>query len=137
VPGQSGLDWLAEVDLMTLLNFLQDYKMQKLVVKPSVVVVQPTGDINASNANALQQQLEEAVNSQPNSFVLVDMSHIASLDSAGLMALVAAMNLAQEKDLGFGLCSLPPSLCIVLEVTQLDQVFQIFADRAACEATLS
>ena len=111
--------------------------MQKLLVKPSVMVVQPTGDINASNANALQQQLEQAVNSQPNSFVLVDMSHVTSLDSAGLMALVTAMNLAQEKDLGFGLCSLPPSIRIVLEVTQLDQVFQVFADCATCEATLS
>ncbi|MEO1145966.1 MAG: STAS domain-containing protein, partial [Cyanobacteria bacterium J06638_22] len=94
-------------------------------------------DINASNANALQQQLEQAVNSQPNSFALVDMSHVTSLDSAGLMSLVAAMNLAQEKDLGFGLCALPPSIRIVLEVTQLDQVFQVFADRDACEATLS
>lgn len=111
--------------------------MQKLLVKPSVVVVQPTGDINASNANALQQQLEQAVNSQSNSFALVDMSQVTSLDSAGLMSLVAAMNLAQEKGSGFGLCALPPSIRIVLEVTQLDQVFQVFADRDACETTLS
>jgi len=111
--------------------------MQKLLVKPSVVVVQPTGDINASNANAFQEQLEQAVSSQPNGFVLVDMSEVTSLDSAGLMALVAAMNLAQEKNVGFGLCALPPSIRIVLEVTQLDQVFQIFADCSACEAALS
>lgn len=111
--------------------------MQKLLVKPSVVVVQPTGDINASNANALQQQLEAAVQAQPAVFVLVDMSNVTSLDSAGLMALVAGMNHAQEQEIGFGLCSLPAAIRIVLEVTQLDQVFQIFADRTACEAALS
>lgn len=111
--------------------------MQKLLVKPSVVVVQPTGDINASNADAFQQQLAQAVSSQPNVFLLVDMSDVTSLDSAGLMALVATMNLAQEKQVGFGLCSLPPSIRIVLEVTQLDQVFRIFPDCTACEAALS
>lgn len=90
-----------------------------------MTVVQPCGHINVSNASALRQQLAETVSSNEHMSLLVDMSQVESLDSAGLMALVSTLTLAQKLNKRFGLCRISPSVRIVLELTQLDRVFEI------------
>lgn len=88
-------------------------------------VIQPDSHINAANAAKLQQQLVETVSSQAYSSLLVDMSKVESLDSAGLMALVSALTLAQRLNKRFSLFGISPSVRIVFELTQLDRVFEI------------
>lgn len=111
--------------------------MQELLTKPSITFVQPTGHINASNAIAFQQHLEAALNQWPAQSILVDLSHVESLDSAGLMALISVRALAQQKSLDLYLCAVPPALQIIFEVTQLDRVFRLYDSRSACEAALT
>jgi anti-anti-sigma factor len=68
--------------------------------------------------------------------LLVDMSQVESLDSAGLLALVSTLTLAQQIDKQFALCHVSASIRIIFELTQLDRVFEIFEDRLAFEACL-
>lgn len=105
--------------------------MQKLTARPQVTILQPQGHINAFNAPKLQSYLTTAVTSEFNSALLVDMEQVESLDSAGLMALVSALSLAQGLDKQFSLCSVSPSIRIIFELTQLDRVFEIFENRNA------
>ncbi|OKH36434.1 anti-anti-sigma factor [[Phormidium ambiguum] IAM M-71] len=109
--------------------------MQTFVISP-ITVVQPQGHLNATNATEFRSELTAAINANPNSTVLVDMENLDSMDSAGLMALVSAINLAQRQNQRFSLCSLSPSIRIIFELTQLDRVFEIFESRSAFEATL-
>jgi len=111
--------------------------MQELLAKPSITCVQPTGHINAANSVAFQKHLESALEQQPHQSLLVDLSHVESLDSAGLMALISARALAQRSNVDFHLCGVSPTLRIIFEVTQLDRVFQIHPNRAAAEALLA
>ena len=50
------------------------------------------------------------------------------------MALVSGLKLAQHLERRFGICSVSPSVQIVFELTQLDQVFEIYESAAAFEA---
>ncbi|MEP0919395.1 STAS domain-containing protein [Leptolyngbya sp. DQ-M1] len=109
--------------------------MQSLLVHSQAAIIRPCGSLNAANAAELRQQLQTAVLSEKNNALLIDMSQIESLDSAGLMALVSALNLAQESRKRFSLCAVSVPVRIVFELTQLDRVFEIFENVAAFEAT--
>lgn len=92
---------------------------------PETIVIQPSGHISAANAAELQQQLAETISSQEYASLLVDMSKVESLDSAGLMALVSTLTLAQRLNKRFSLFGISPSVQIIFELTQLDRVFEI------------
>ncbi|MBD1843964.1 STAS domain-containing protein [Cyanobacteria bacterium FACHB-63] len=109
--------------------------MQSLLVHPQAAIIRPCGSLNAANAAELRQQLHTAMLSEQNNALLIDMSQVESLDSAGLMTLVSTLNLAQENRKQFCLCSVPVSVRIVFELTQLDRVFEIFENVAAFERT--
>ncbi len=108
--------------------------MQSVLVRPQTATICPQGYLNAANASDFQNQLINAVASEQNAALLVDMSHVESLDSAGLMALVATLRLAQKLDKPFTLCSVSAPIRIVFELTQLDSVFEIFENAAAFES---
>jgi anti-anti-sigma factor len=111
--------------------------MQTMLVRPHVTIVQPKGYVNASNAVDFQSQLTTAVSSPDLSILLVDMEQVEYIDSAGLMALISALNLAQNLERRLSICSVSPSVRMIFELTQLDRVFEIFESRAAFEAALS
>jgi anti-sigma B factor antagonist len=108
--------------------------MQNVLVCPQPMVIRPNGAINASNAIEFQYQLTTAVLSQRSSALLVDMGQVEAMDSAGLMALVSSLSLAQRLNRRFSLCSVPPAIRIMLEITQLDRVFEVFDSHASFEA---
>jgi anti-sigma B factor antagonist len=110
--------------------------MQSVLVRPQAVTIRPQGHINAANAVEFQHQLAIAVTSQQNTALLVDMSQVESLDSAGLMALVAALRLAHTTNRRFSLCSVSAPIRIIFELTQLDRVFEIFDNSTSFEATI-
>ncbi|MBE9180784.1 STAS domain-containing protein [Oculatella sp. LEGE 06141] len=111
--------------------------MQSTLAKSQLKVVQPCGHINASNAADLQEQLTTIVSSRQYASLLVDMTNVESLDSAGLMALVSALTLSQQLNQRFGLCSVSPSIRIIFELTQLDRAFEIFEQRSTFEAAIA
>lgn len=110
--------------------------MVTAIANPQINVLQLEGSFHAANAAQLQARLTRAVQSSTNLPLLVDMEGVEFLDSAGLMALVSALSLAQKLKRRFSLCSVSPSIRILFELTQLDRVFEIFANRAAFEAAL-
>jgi anti-anti-sigma factor len=105
------------------------------IMDGQLTIIQPSGHVNASNAVELQRQLATAITSAQHA-VLVDMHRVESIDSAGLMALVSALSLAQSLKRRFSLCGIAPSICIIFELTQLDGAFEIFESRDAFNATM-
>lgn len=110
--------------------------MQYAPSRPQFEVFQVAGHLNAANAPDLQNQLKHKVASSPAQNVLVDMEQVDSLDSSGLMMLVGTLSYAQRLGRQLVLCSISPSVRIILELTQLDKVFPIFDNQAAFEMTL-
>ncbi|HEY9621635.1 MAG TPA: STAS domain-containing protein [Crinalium sp.] len=111
--------------------------MQNVLTRSHNQTIQPCGHLNAANATDFQEELIASVSSEQNSALLVDMSQVESLDSAGLMALVSALTLAQQLGKRFSLCSVAPSIRIIFELTQLDRVFEIFDNAVEFEAAIA
>jgi anti-anti-sigma factor len=105
--------------------------MQTIVDYPKITVIRPQGCINASNAKEFQQELTSAVAQDSHGLLLVDLEGVESLDSAGLMALVSALKMSQSVNRRFSLCCVSPAIRIIFELTQLDQVFEIFDSKAS------
>jgi anti-sigma B factor antagonist len=97
----------------------------------SLATIKPSGYITAANVREFQAELTATVTEKSASSFLVDMQQVEFLDSAGLMALVSAFRLSQKLNKRFTLCSLPASVQIVFELTQLDKVFEIVASPEA------
>ncbi|MGF1461040.1 MAG: STAS domain-containing protein [Leptolyngbyaceae cyanobacterium] len=102
-------------------------------IQAALTIVQPSGALNATNAHKLQAQLSEFIGSDSSAGLMVDMSQVESLDSAGLVALIASLRMARRLSKRFCLCSVPPSIRIVFELTQLDQAFE-FSDELVATA---
>jgi anti-sigma B factor antagonist len=99
--------------------------LKSVLTHSRLKIVEIQGDINAENAVALKQHLADVVSAPENSSLLVDMSQVVALDSAGLMVLVSTLTLAQRLNKPFGLVGVSPSVRIIFELTQLDRVFEI------------
>ncbi len=100
--------------------------MQVTLNYPQITVVSPQGSLNANNALEFERNLTQALTQNAKSILLVDLKAIESIDSSGLMALVSALKLAQDLGRRLVLGAVSPSVKIILEVTQLDKVFEIF-----------
>jgi len=111
--------------------------MQTILDYPKVTVIRPQGTLDASNAVEFQRQIITAVAQERQNVFVVDMQYVEALDSAGLMALVSGLRLAQALEQRFSLCSVGASIRMIFELTQLDRVFEIFESVAALEAALS
>lgn len=104
--------------------------MKSQVKAPQIALFEPSGYITAANVQEFQEQLTNLVNQSDCITFLVDMSRVEFLDSAGLMALVTAFRLAQSQGKSFNICSIPPSVKIIFELTQLDRILSIFPSHA-------
>lgn len=96
----------------------------KTMTRP-MAVVQAQGSLNASNAKDFQVSMVQQIQSELSAGLVVDMSQVDSLDSAGLISLVAALKQARQLQKRFCLCSVPPSIRIIFELTQLDRAFEM------------
>ena len=89
----------------------------------SMTVICPSGVLNAESAANFEQQLVSAMGHNCGGELLVDMSNVESLDNAGLVSFMSALNNAKQASTRLRICSAPPSVRIVFELTQLDRVF--------------
>jgi anti-sigma B factor antagonist len=100
--------------------------MPTILNYPRVTVIRPQGYFNASNAWQFEREMTAALAQQENTTLVVDLSSVESLDSAGVMALVSALKVADSLGKKLRLASVSPSIKIIFELTQLDQVFEIW-----------
>lgn len=97
----------------------------------AMAVVQAQGSLNASNAQDFHLSLVERIKCDKSSGLVVDMSQVESLDSAGLISLVSALKHARQLSKRFCLCSVPPTIRIIFELTQLDRVFEMVEEESS------
>lgn len=90
---------------------------------PSVTVICPSGVLNAESAAGFEQELITALRTSCDEELVIDMSEVESLENSGLVAFMSALNAARAKSKRLSICSAPPSIRIVFELTQLDRVF--------------
>lgn len=89
-------------------------------------VIQLESSLTASTVMQFHQTLHAALlASSQYCHLVLDMQQVEQIDCAGLMALVAAFKLAVKFNKQLFLCSVSRPVQMVLELTQLDQVFLV------------
>jgi anti-sigma B factor antagonist len=102
----------------------------------SIKIIRPIGSLTAKSISRFNQELTAAISSDADE-LLVDMGQVNHIDNDGLVALMNAFNSAQALGKRVSLHSLPPSVRIVFELTQLDRVFTVIDGGAAQEALVA
>ena len=85
------------------------------------------GEIDLHVSPSVTASLNEMINNKP-ARMIVDLSDVSYIDSAGLAALIQAMQKVEGYGGKFMLAGLQETVRSIFEISRLDQVFQIFPD---------
>jgi len=99
--------------------------------RPDVVPLK--GEIDLHVSPTITAALNEVIDKKPERLV-VDLSEVSYIDSAGLAALIQAMQRVEGYGGKFMLSGLQETVRSIFEISRLDQVFQIFPDTDAALA---
>lgn len=88
------------------------------------------GEIDLHVSPSVTASLNSMIEKKPQRLV-VDLSGVSYIDSAGLAALIGAMQKVEGYGGKFLLAGLQENVRSIFEISRLDQVFQIFPDADA------
>jgi anti-sigma B factor antagonist len=91
------------------------------------------GEIDLHVSPSVTASLDSMIEKKPERLV-VDLSGVTYIDSAGLAALIQAMQRVEGYGGKFLLAGLQETVRSIFEISRLDQVFQIFSDADAALA---
>lgn len=89
------------------------------------VIIDVTGTVNINTAPKLHGALEKCVDKDVTRLI-IRLAHVDYMDSSGVGVLVSAMKLAMAKQIPYGLCEPSKQVNVVIEMTRLNDVFQVF-----------
>ncbi|MDX2098172.1 MAG: STAS domain-containing protein [Leptolyngbyaceae cyanobacterium bins.59] len=95
----------------------------------NVRVINPTGILSSSTSAPLLKEFQESIESGSRD-VLVDLQGVTFIDSSGLGVLVSMHSKAKLAGGNVYLCSPNDQARGIIDITDLDRIFGIFADRA-------
>lgn len=92
----------------------------------AATIVDVTGEITLFNAPELRKVLMELLKVQKAPRVIVNLTNVAYIDSAGVACLVEALKVARELKQGLALFGLNRVAKEVFELTRLISVFEVY-----------
>jgi anti-sigma B factor antagonist len=96
----------------------------------NATIVDVTGDITLYNSPELRGALVKLLKDNKSGRVIVNLTAVKYIDSAGVASLVEGLKLSRELKSSFSLFGLQRSPRQVLELTHLVKVFTIFETEA-------
>jgi anti-sigma B factor antagonist len=91
----------------------------------NVKVLEVSGNFDIYSAAPVRSWLEQNLR-EPPANVVIDLSSVNFIDSTALAIMMQGMKQAREKNGDVRLCGLQAPVRMVLELTRLDKVFEIF-----------
>ncbi len=90
-----------------------------------IVLFKPQGSMDLQGGMVFSQQMLE-VTPQPQQLWVIDLSAVDFMDSSGLVPLINGLTSARQSGCRLVLCNVQAPVRLILELTQLDSVFEIF-----------
>ena len=100
-----------------------------------MILLQPQGHLDTQGGEDLKKQLASLV-PQPQALWVIDLASVDFIDCSGLVALVTGLKAARQSGCRLVLCNVQAPVRIVFELTQLDEVFEIFESYDAVLTTV-
>lgn len=98
-------------------------------------VVQPSGILDGTKANQFNQEINDMV-AQNAKIILIDFQEVTFMDSSGLGSLVKSLKTVRAAGGELFVCSVNNEIKMLFELTSMDRVFEVFADRQDFENKL-
>jgi len=95
--------------------------------KGKVLIFDIKGDLDARNASLLKERINEKI-AEGRSLLLINLSEVPYMDSAGLGVLVSGLKNANRLSGDLRMWGLQDEVKSIFELTRLNKVFQIFDD---------
>lgn len=96
----------------------------------TVQVICPAGILDGTQAGEFRKQVGDAVDGGAET-VLIDFKDVTFMDSSGLGALVLSLKSVRAAGGKLFVCSVNEQVKMLLELTSMDRVFEIFESREA------
>jgi anti-sigma B factor antagonist len=93
-----------------------------------IKVLEISGSFDIYSATPVRYWLDETLNTAPAQ-VVIDLSDVGFIDSTALAILMQSIKRARENGGDIFLCGLQQPVRMVLELTRLDNVFEIFPEK--------
>lgn len=90
-----------------------------------VILFKPEGRIDLQGGMALSEKMTSVV-PQRHQLWVIDLAQVDFMDSSGLVSLVKGLKSARQSGCRLVLCNVQVPVRLILELTQLDSVFEIF-----------
>ncbi len=101
-----------------------------------ILIAAPEGRIDGINALQFQQALNEKIDDSVSG-VVIDMSDLNYVSSAGLRAVLLISKALQQREARLVLCALQAPIREVFQISGFDQIIDISEDREAAIASIS
>lgn len=90
-----------------------------------MIMLQPQGRLDFDSSKVLESQFNR-LKLQRNTLWVINLKRVDFMDSSGLIALISGLKAARESGSRLVLCNVPDPIRLILELTQLDLVFETF-----------
>ncbi|MEM7727229.1 MAG: STAS domain-containing protein [Cyanobacteria bacterium P01_A01_bin.45] len=104
--------------------------------KCQLILFRPEGRIDLEGGKSLSEKIA-LVEAQSEQLWILDLAKVDFMDSAGLVFLVNGLKSARNRNCRLVLCNVPTPVRLVLELTQLDSVFEVFSSYEDIISTVS
>ncbi len=98
--------------------------------KGKVLIFDIRGDLDAKSASILKERINEKI-TDGKSLILINLSDVPYMDSAGLGVLVSGLKNANRLSGDLRIWGLQDEVKSIFELTRLNKVFQIYEDELA------
>ncbi|MBD2137232.1 STAS domain-containing protein [Anabaena sp. FACHB-1237] len=95
-----------------------------LTQERQLILLKPEGGINLEFGTALSEQIA-TIEPRCNQLWVIDLAEVDFMDSSGLVPLIKGLMSARQSGCRLVLCNVQPQVKLILELTQLDSVFEI------------
>jgi anti-anti-sigma factor len=99
-------------------------KFMTLISERQIILFKPQGRMDLEGGVALSKKMAEILPKRDQLWV-IDLAEVDFMDSSGLVALVNGFKAARQNGCRLVLCNVQTPVRLVLELTQLDSVFEI------------
>jgi anti-anti-sigma factor len=93
-----------------------------------IEIIEPVGRLDIKNAPQFRKQVGEIAEKKPN-LLLVDLTNVSFMDSAGLGVLVSALKAMRSIGAEMVLCSPNEQVSMLFELTSMAKIFNIYSSR--------
>jgi anti-anti-sigma factor len=98
----------------------------------NVKILEPAGILDSTKAEEFRQTVDQLLQDGAE-VILIDLKNISIIDRSGLGTLVVLLKKVRSLYRKLCICSINDQVRMLFELTNMDQVFDVYNDRAAFE----